>query len=134
MTWTNECVYLFPPFSILGQNRERPGGSSSCSTIVANTDVVSKVIDIYSGTVIHSPSSDGHLDNADPLRQHPFRKMRLGCFRLSEKPLQAENYRKTLLKLSSLPGDHQLRSNIGRTSKDGCCFVTHERLIQSYHL
>lgn len=70
----------------------------------------------------------------DPQRQHPLRKMRLGCFRLSGKPLQSENYRKTLLKLSSLPGDHQLRSNIGRTSNDCCCFVTHERLIQLYHL
>lgn len=44
----------------------------------------------------------------DPLRKHPLRKMRLGCFRLSGMPLQAEIYRKTLLKLSSLPVDHQL--------------------------
>lgn len=139
MTWTNECVYLFFLHLVYWIEFYRKSRDQAEAVLVAPLWPTQmwfpKLLTLIVEQFFILPAvTDILIMPTDPQRQHPLRKMRLGCFRLSGKPLQSENYRKTLLKLSSLPGDHQLRSNIGRTSNDCCCFVTHERLIQLYHL
>ena len=111
------------------ENCHRQSGSDNNRPYMADATLVSKAT---------TNDMHGQLSTADqhlltmpgkPQFRHPLGKMRLGSFRVSGNPSRVEAYHRTLKTFCYLPGESPLKNDIGRISKNGCHFVTKDKLI-----
>ena len=138
ISWSNEINYLFPPFSVLGRClqkivEDRAEGIVVCPIFTTQT-FFPQLLHLISGQCYILPKVDKLLQLPGKQQTHPLTSMKMGVFRVSGNTSRVREYQKTLPKLSSLPGEIQLRNNIGHISKNGCSFVVKDKLLTLSHL
>ena len=137
--WNNHIVYLFPPFSVIGQVLRKVEEDKAEAILIAPLWTTQswwpKIMGMIAMQSYIIPRQCKTLTMpTDSERRHPLRKMWLGCFRLSGNRWKVQTYQTKLSRLLERHGDHLHRNNIGVISKDGCTFVTNSRLIHLKHL
>jgi hypothetical protein len=139
MQWNSFFVYLFPPFSVIGQVLKKVEEDRAEAILIAPIWATQSWFPnllklIAMDSYILPRRTDTVQMPTDPTRVHPLPKMWLGCFRLSGDSLKTKTYQKTLSTLSQHLGGHLHKNNIGLISKNGCYFVTNSRIIHLNHL
>lgn len=138
VTWNYKLHYAFPPFSIIGrvlQNmREDRAEMLMVAPLFPSQPWFPQLLQLISGQSFVLPKTDKILFLPGTRKKHRLTTMRLGVFRLSGNVSSVRNYQKTLQTSSCNPGDLQRQNNMGVISKDGCNFVTENKLIKLIHL
>ena len=133
--WTFTSMYAFPPFSLVGRllAKVEQEGVDVCVVLPLWTtqpwfsQVLRLLIDVpwilpaYPG-ILRLPQQ---TDRVHPL----YPRLRLTCFRLSGNPLKVKDFQQSLPLSYATHGEDQQSCNMGRTSRDGCCFAVNGRLI-----
>ena len=139
MTWKSNIVYLFPPFSVIGQVLNKIEMEKAEAVLIAPIWPTQ----VWFGKLLHLICEQSYIiprriDTlimpTNKLRRHPLRKMYLGCFRLSGNYCKTKEFQTKLLTQSQHPGDDQHKNNIGVISKNGCNFVLQNKVMPLKHL
>ena len=139
LKWNTNFLYMFPPFSVLGQVLSKITRDKAECVLIAPIwpvqhwfPVLLKMICEQSFIVPKTPTT--LLMPTDKNRHHPLTKMYLGCFRLSGNCYKVAEYQRTLSTQLPIPGGSRQDGNIGHISKNGCFFVTGTKVIHLIHL
>ena len=138
ITWKYQLHYVFPPFSVIGRIIQKMCEDQAELILVAplfpSQPWFPQVLKSISGPSYVLPKTDQILYLPGKTRKHRLTSMRMGAFRLSGNASLVQDYQRTLQTSSCSHGDHQRSSNMGHISKDGCVFVTNNKLIKLTHL
>ncbi|KAK3100452.1 hypothetical protein FSP39_020111 [Pinctada imbricata] len=139
MKWNTNFMYMFPPFSILGRVLAKINQDKAEAVMVAPIWPTQHWFPLLLNMIseqsyILPRSSKTLLMPTNMSRQHPLKKMYLGCFRLSGNCWRAKEYRMKLSTQLPAHGANQPESSIGHISKNGCHFVIGTRVIHLRHL
>ena len=138
LTWNNFYAYLFPPFSVLSAVLQKICQEKATAVIVAPLFSTQPWFPLLLQLVCDQPyilpKVEIFLTNPQSNQMHHLQKMRLAVFKISGLSCVREDYQKTLLTLSSRHGGEVPKNNMGHISRDGCFFVTKNRLINLIHL
>ena len=132
--WNYKLHFAFPPFSIiwesttkdvLGQGRvDSSGHSISKSIMVSSITTANQWTELC---VFKNKTNSISTRNSKEIQAN---HNVTGAFRLSENAWSVQDYQKQLQTSSCSRGDQQLQNNTIVISKDGCNFVTKNRLIK----
>ena len=136
--WKYTLHYAFPPFSIIGRVIQKMCQDKAEMILVAplfpSQPWFPTLLRQISGQSYVLPKSEKVLYLPGTPKQHKLKKMRLGAFRLSGNASSVLAYQCKLQTSSCSHGDRQHGNNMGRISKDGCNFVSNNKLIKLIHL
>lgn len=138
ISWNNAIYYAFPPFSIIGQVIQKLCQDRAEMILVApifpSQPWFPHVLRQVNGPSFVLPKTDNILYLPGKRIKHRLTTMRLGAFRLSGNASLVRDYQRTLQTSSCTHGDLPQQSNMGHISRNGCCFVTNQKLIRLTHL
>ena len=136
--WDYKLHFAFPPFSIIGRVLQKMCEDKAELILVTplfpSQPWFPQLLQQISGQSYVLPKTDQILFLPGTQRKHRLTTMRMGAFRLSGNAWSVQNYQKQLQTSSCSRGDQQLQNNMGVISRDGCIFVTKDRLIKLIHL
>ena len=138
LTWNDFYAYLFPPFSVVSAVLQKICQEKATAVIVAplfsTQPWFPQLLQLVCDQPYILPKVETFLTNPQSNQIHHLQKMRLAVFKISGLSCVREDYQKTLLTLSSRHGGEVPKNNMGHISRDGCFFVTKNRLINLIHL
>ena len=134
INWSDIMCYIFCPFSLIATVLQKIATDKAEAIIIAPIWPTQHWFPWLLQMICMDSyllPSDQHLLTmpGKPQVRHPLGKMRLGSFRVSGNSSRVEAYHRTLKTFCYLPGESPLKNNIGRISKNGCHFVTKDKLI-----
>ena len=136
--WKYTLHYAFPPFSIIGRVIQKMCQDKAEMILVAplfpSQPWFPTLLRQISGQSYVLPKSEKVLYLPGTPKQHKLKKMRLGAFRLSGNASSVLAYQGKLQTSSCSHGDLQHGNNMGCITKDGCNFVSNNKLIKLIHL
>lgn len=138
LCWNEYYPYIFCPFSVLGPVLQKIGQEEAEAVIIAPFFATQpwfpRLLSLVCAQSFILPPAHQILSLNRKNDQHPLKKMTLGVFRVSGKPLSVQVYQRGLQQLSCRHGETPLRNNTGHISKSGVHFVVGNRLINFAHL
>jgi len=132
LNWKGHFSYMFPPFSLIGSVLQKLEQDEAEAVLVAplfsTQPWFPRLLQMSAAQPrILPPIKEALWHPAG--KAHRLQKMQLAVFRVSGKDYVAKEYHKTLLTLSSLPGEKVPKNNMKDTSLSGCSFVSLGRLM-----
>ena len=138
MQWQNIKGYAFPPFSVIPRLLQKIRRDKARMILILPIWPTQAWFSVALRVNVREPvilPRDCLTLPQDLQRKHPLnRTLRLAAMTLSGTPSDAQDFLNTLPTSSYSHGALGHTPNIGLITRDGCCFVTREKLIRFSHL
>ena len=117
LCWNEFYPYMFCPFSVLGPVLQKIGQEEAEAVIIAPLFATQpwfpRLLSLVCAQSFILPPTQQILSLNKKNDKHPLKKMTLGAFRVSGKPLSVQEYRKGLQQLSCRHGETLPKDNMG---------------------
>lgn len=138
LNWNETFNYAFPPFSQLCRLVQKLCEDCAEMLLIAplfpTQPWFPRILQQVSGQSYILPKTSRILHLTGSQKKHRLTSMRMAAFRLSGNLSLVQDYQKTLLTSSCIPGGIQHPNSMGLITKDGCHFVIGNKLLHLIHL